>query len=265
MEYKYKLGVIGGGNMANAIIGGIAAKGLIAPSEIAVSDTDCAKLAHFKELGADTFCDNAEVAANSRYLLLAVKPQMAQTVFEQIADHILSDCVISIMAGVKICRLREALGDRRYARVMPNTPAMVGEGMAAVAFSEGYDSAFVTDVFGALGKAVTISEDLFDAVTSLSGSGPAYVYMFIKGLIEGGMQGGLDYAAAKTLAVQTVRGAAKMIENSTSDIDSLIDAVCSKGGTTIQAVNFYKENKLTDVIVGGMEKCRIRSEELSSM
>lgn len=260
---KFVLGIIGAGNMASAIVGGIIKSGILTPDELIISDTDAEKLTHFSKLGTETTSDNKFLASNSQSILFAVKPQIAPIVFEDIASSVSAELVISIMAGLSLKKLADSLGSRNYARVMPNTPALVGEGMSAVAFN-GERSQLVLDIFGSIGKVVELDESLFDAVTSLSGSGPAYVYMFIDALIKGGIQGGLDLLTAKELALQTVRGAAQMIEQSDKPIDELVQAVCSKGGTTIQAVDSFKEDHLQDVIIKGMTKCRHRSKELGN-
>lgn len=262
MEKKFTLGIIGAGNMASAIVGGILKSNLLQPSQIIISDLDQEKLKIFEQQGISITSDNRMLVAVCSNLLFAVKPQSAPIVWESIADIISADTVISIMAGISIAKIKAALGERNYARIMPNTPALVGEGMAAIAFSKDFHSNFVVDIFKSLGKVVELDESLFDAVTSLSGSGPAYVYMFIKALIDGGVEGGLDYQTAKTLAVQTVRGSAKMIEFSEKPIDLLIDAVCSKGGTTIQAVDSFRTDNLESIIKTGIKKCRNRSKEL---
>lgn len=262
MDKKFVLGIIGAGNMASAIVGGIISANILSPDKMIISDPDKEKLNCFEKKGLSVTSDNKFLSANCSYLLFAVKPQVAPTVWDDIKDNISADTVISIMAGVSISKLSAALGERNYARIMPNTPALVGEGMSAVAFSNGFRSQFVIDVFKSLGKVVELDESAFDAVTSLSGSGPAYVYMFIKSLIDGGMDGGLDFDTAKTLAIQTVKGSATMIENSNEDIGVLIDRVCSKGGTTIEAVNSFRADGLENIVRRGMEKCKNRSIEL---
>lgn len=262
MEKKFTLGIIGAGNMASAILGGILRAGLLPAGKVVISDRDESKLEIMAQNGVATTADNREVAAGCEYLMFAVKPQTAPAVFEEIAPVIEAGTVISIMAGVPVKRLRDALGERNYVRVMPNTPALVGEGMSAVAFEEGKRSQFVLDIFASVGKVAELPEDKFDAVTSLSGSGPAYVYMFVKALIDGGVDGGLDPEVAKLLAVQTVRGSAKMAGLSSKPISELIDAVCSKGGTTIQAVDSFREDDLEGIVRKGMAKCKKRSEEL---
>ena len=229
MEKKFTLGIIGAGNMSSAILGGVLRGGLLRADRIAVSDRDPEKLAVMAQNGVYTTADNREVASLSEYLMFAVKPQVAPAV------------------------------------VMPNTPALVGEGMSVIAFEEGARSQFVADIFASIGKVAELDESKFDAVTSLSGSGPAYVYMFIEALIDGGVEGGLDPETAKLLAIQTVRGSAKMVAVSSRPVGELIDAVCSKGGTTIQAVDSFREDGLEDIVrrLGGdpvLQKIPQRSE-----
>ena len=263
MQNKYTLGVIGAGNMAYAIVGGIINGGILKPSDIAISDIDAQKLKAFAKLGVYTQTDNVSLSVNCENLLFAVKPQIAQTVFNEIESSVTANTVISIMAGITLSKLKAALGNRNYARIMPNTPALVGKGMSAIAFSENFYSDFVMNIFRSVGEAIQLDESRFDAVTSLSGSGPAYVYTFIKALIDGGMSGGLDFETSEQLALQTVLGAVEMIKTSDKPINELIDAVCSKGGTTIQAIDSFREDGLENIIKNGMNKCLNRSVELS--
>ena len=262
MQNKYTLGIIGAGNMAYAIVGGILRGGLLSPADILISDLSDSQLEKFVALGVNVTSDNTLTSTSCEYLFFAVKPQAAEAVFEGIKGVITAPNVLSIMAGISISTLKNALGNRNFARIMPNTPALVGKGMSAVAFNGGYHSEFILNIFRSVGEVAELDESLFDAVTSLSGSGPAYVYMFIKALIDGGMNGGLDYEKSKALALQTVMGATEMIKSSSAPIDELISAVCSKGGTTIQAVNSFIEDGLEDTVKRGMEKCRLRSVEL---
>lgn len=263
MNTKFKLGLIGAGNMASAIVSGTL-KGLLSPSDIIISDKDEAKLANFAKNGITTTTDNAMVATNSENILFAVKPQIAPLVFEDIKGKINAETIISIMAGINISTLEKNLGHHNFVRVMPNTPAMLGEGMSALSFKGDFkNKEFLFSLFNSFGKTVELDENLFDAVTSVSGSGPAYVYMFIKAMIDGGIDGGLSAETSKILTLQTIIGACKMVENSTKNIDELIEAVCSKGGTTIEAVNSFKGDDLNGIIRKGIAKCKRRSEELS--
>ena len=262
MKNIYKLGIIGAGNMATAILNGILNSALLSPNNTIISDIDDAKLETLKAKGVNTTKDNIYLASNSEYVLFAVKPQSSQEILSSISSAITSNCVISIMAGITIKKLQSYLGNRNYARIMPNTPVFVNEGMSVVSFSEGFRDEFVLDIFKCIGKVLELNESYLNSVTALSGSGPAYVYMFIKALIDGGVKCGLDESTAKTLAIQTVIGSATMVEKSPLDIDTLINNVCSKGGTTIQAVNSYKEDDLEGIVIKGMEKCKARAEEL---
>lgn len=148
---------------------------------------------------------------------------------------------------------------------MPNMPCKIGEGITALAFDKINlsDKEFFFAMFGACGDIIEISEDKFDAVTCVSGSGPAYVYMFLQGMIEGGTNGGLTYEESKRLAVATMRGGAGLAAASGEELDSMIDKVCSKGGTTIEAVNVYRDKHLVAIIAQGADACRAKSRALS--
>ena len=254
---KYKLGFIGYGNMAKAIIGGILKSGMLDKSQIATSDPMC------KDAGG-ILCvdDNDYVANNCEYLVLSVKPQ----VFKSIDFKCSADCVISIMAGIDRAYIANKLGMQdKVIRVMPNTPAQVGKGAAAIA-AEGLDKKhadFCLAIFESVGTAYFIPEEKFDAVTCVSGSGPAYAYYFVKAMIDGGVANGLDKEISKELTIATVIGACEMINaNPYTPIKLLISNVCSKGGTTIEAVNVFENNNTDRIIIDAMNACRKRSEEL---
>lgn len=264
MKNKYKLGIIGAGNMATAILNGILSNNILEPSQICISDIDENKLNEIAKKGVSTSTNNIAMSFECEYLLFAVKPQSADEILKSISNVSLCKKVISIMAGVTIKKLKSFLGNVNIARIMPNTPALVGKGMSVVSFSEGYKDEFVLEIFKGIGQVLELDESLINSVTALSGSGPAYVYMFIKALINGGIKVGLDADIAKTLAIQTVIGSAEMVKQSTLDIDTLINNVCSKGGTTIQAVDSYKSDNLEGIIIKGMGKCKARADELGA-
>ena len=254
---KYKLGFIGYGNMAKAIVGGILKSGFLDKSQIAVSrqSDGCAD---------GIFCtnDNSYVATNCEYLVLAVKPQ----VFKQIDFVCSADCIISIMAGVDSNFISEKLCARgKVIRVMPNTPSQIGKGVTAISengLGNEYND-FCKAVFKSVGEICYISEDKFDAVTCVSGSGPAYAYYFAKAMIDGGVSNGLDENTSKTLALDTIIGACEMIKaNPQIPLKTLISNVCSKGGTTIEAINVFENDALDDTVIKAMTACRKRSEEL---
>jgi len=266
MMNKYKLGIIGAGNMSTAISSGVVGSGMLAAKDVLVSDISAEYLSRAIALGVDTTTDNTYLAEHSEYVLFAVKPQSFPDIAATLKGKMKDVRVISIMAGVKASTLMDSLDVQKVCRVMPNTPCMIGYGMSALCFN-GYskeEKAFALRIFSAMGEAVEMDESKFDAVTSVSGSGPAYVYMFIDGMIKGGMNGGLSYEEAKKLTLATMIGGAKMIEKSDKSIEQLIDAVCSKGGTTIQAVTHYRNEHLTEIIAEGVDRCRARSVEMTN-
>ncbi|MDE6189337.1 MAG: pyrroline-5-carboxylate reductase [Clostridia bacterium] len=262
MNYKYKLGFIGCGNMAKAIINGLLSSKLLLEKEIFISTPSIKE----KYRGIDFTNDNIEVMTSCEFLVLAVKPQIFRTIAESFSANA-SKCVISIMAGVSCNTIADVCKCKEVVRIMPNTPCSIGEGVSAItslgASKNSVD--FVENVFKTISKTIFIEENLFDAVTSVSGSGPAYVYYFIKAMIEGGVKGGLSYEQSKELALNTIIGASKMVENSSDDLQTLIQKVCSKGGTTIQAIDTFEKARVGESIVQGIENCRRRSEELSKL
>lgn len=262
MSYKYKIGFIGGGNMATPIIRGILNSKTAKREDIIVSDPGAPLAAEYAEITQD----NQVVFDNCEYVLLAVKPQIFHTI-KGTFKSIKAKCVISIMAGVTTDTITAALPSNvEVARVMPNTPCKVGAGMACVArtaLSQEHKD-FVYSLFANIGEAAFVEERLFDAVTSVSGSGPAYGYIFIDALTKAGVDGGLPQDVAKKLATQTILGAAKMIAADYScDVEAMIEAVCSKGGTTIEAVKVFRAGEIDKLVSNAVEACRNRSEELS--
>ena len=270
MKKMYKLGVIGGGFMAQAILKGAVYTDFIKPKKILVSDLNRDILDKVEYLGVQTTLSNREVAENSEYVLIAVKPQNIAKVAESLRGIPVGK-VITIMAGVKKDTIRGLLfGDNlKIARAMPNLPCSIGSGMIALDASEMEDSVddmtFVNSLFSNCGTVLGVPEEKLNAVTGISGSGPAYVYLFIDGLVKAGMRQGLTEDEAKTLAVTTVYGGAEMVAQSEDKtLDQLISAVCSKGGTTIQAVNSFKADDLEGTIARAVDACVKRAEELSS-
>lgn len=241
------IGVCGTGNMGKAIIKGLVASGLIAPQHIYAYNIHKEKAQKIADETGVTVVDSAaELAKVSQALIMAVKPNIMPTSLDEIQDHIGADTVvISIAAGLTIARLAEHLpDDTKIVRIMPNTPSMVSEGMASVTVNDKVTLAETDDVvaiFNSFGKAVVVEERLIDAVCGLSGSGPAYVYMFIEALADGAVQEGLPRPMAYTFAAQTVLGAAKMVLETGEHPGKLKDDVCSPGGTTIEAVRVLEE------------------------
>ncbi len=260
MREKYQLGFVGAGNMAQAIAKGIIDSNILGADEILMSNR---KGGSFE--GIEITANNQDIFEKCSYIILAIKPQ----VFDEIcADfpRINAKAIVSIMAGKSVQTLENKLDTTaKILRVMPNAPCMVCEGMNVIAAND-YEQEindFVSSIFASTGKVLFLDEKLFDSMTSISGSGPAYVYYFIKSMIDAGVQGGLSEEDSKVLTMQTFKGAIKMVENTSDSLDLLINKVCSKGGTTIQAINSFGEDKVNVAIAKGIEKCKKRSEELS--
>ncbi|MDE6605699.1 MAG: pyrroline-5-carboxylate reductase [Clostridia bacterium] len=260
MNYKYKLGFIGCGNMAKAIINGLLDSKLLATKDILVSTPSIS--APYR--GVSFSNNNQDVVSTCEYVVLAVKPQIFKAISADFTNN-KCKCVISIMAGVNTDTIAKVCNCNQVIRIMPNTPCSIGEGVSAItSFNADADSnEFVENIFKTISKVVRVEEKYFDAVTSISGSGPAYVYYFIKAMIDGGIKGGLSFDQSKELTIATMIGASKMVANSSEELDTLIQKVCSKGGTTIQAINTFREKSVDKSIIEGIEKCRKRSEELS--
>lgn len=268
MSKKHVLGVIGAGNMASAIVDGIIKAKINNPEEIIISDINENQLALFKQKGISTTISNEELIKKCDNILLAIKPQIFDEIANQLSNIDKTQNIISIMAGKTINSILTAIGkDVPICRIMPNTPAMISKGMSVIT-CKNFDKKskiLVMAMFSAIGNVIEMDESHFDAVTSVSGSGPAYVYEFISAMIDGGVKGGISYENSRKLALETVIGAAEMVRsNSDKSLDELINAVCSKGGTTIEAINTFRENNLKKIIVKGMDACRTRSKELSS-
>ena len=261
MEYKYKLGFLGAGNMAKAIARGIVRSSILQPDDIIMSDPNVTE----KVAGIYVINDNNVIFNDCEYVLLAIKPQ----VFNEIAPSLKNarvKNVISIMAGVKMAKIKAVLPNANVIRIMPNLPASVGSGMAGIAKDNDATmeaNEFTEAIFKSVGDAIFVNEADLDAVTAISGSGPAYVYYFIQSMIKGGVKNGLSEEQSKRLTLQTFQGAIDMVRKSDDPLDIMIDRVCSKGGTTIQAIDTFKNNKLDDIIIEGIDKCKQRSEELS--
>lgn len=266
MEREKKLGVIGGGFMAQAIVRGAIGKKFLAPQEIIVSEPDEKKRGEISSLGVAVCDDNLLAAKSSQFLLLAVKPQ----VFAEAAAGLRGTelpVVITIMAGKTKSKIREVLGDNvKVARVMPNLPCSVGQGVAAIDASEldEGERKFVFGLFSAVGTAVETEESLLNAVTGISGSGPAYVYLFLQSLIRAGMEQGLSEEQAKMLSLQTLKGGVGMVEAfPEKPVQELIDAVSSKGGTTVAALESFRGDDFAGCISRAVQAATKRAAELS--
>lgn len=268
MKKQYKLGVIGCGFMADAILRGVILSDFLRGKKIIVSDISEDNLDKADELGVHITNDNKFVAENSEFLLLAVKPQDFTDVVKRLRGF-RPEKVISVMAAVKKNTIKNAFGVGliKVARCTPNLPCSIGSGAIGLDMTDFNkstdDTDFIYNVFEKLGTVVSVDESKMDAVTALSGSGPAYVFMFIDSLIEAGVKQGLPRSEAKILAVQTVLGSAEMVQREENTISELLMQVCSKGGTSIEAVKVFENGGFRKIICDAVEACANRAKELS--
>lgn len=267
MKKKFKLGIIGAGFMSQAIIKGIINGKKITNEQILVSDINQSSLENLNSIGIKTTIDNEEVFANCEYILLAIKPQTFLSL--QIKNSIKVEKIISIMAGVNKAKIKEVFPNAKVVRCMPNTPVSVGFGAVGVddsEFDNESDKKFVTDLFFSVAKVVYLEEDKLATVTGISGSSPAYFYLFAKSLIDAGVKNGLTEKEAENLVVATMRGSADMINNrGEKTLSDLIAAVCSKGGTTIEAINVLNNENLSNIVDKAVDACIKRALEIEKL
>jgi pyrroline-5-carboxylate reductase len=263
-----RIGFLGAGKMATALARGWLSAGLIRDDGAVASDPLSQARDSFRaETGLRTLESNSEVVAASDLLVLAVKPQSMPSLLAEIRPIVTSrHLVVSIAAGVTLRQLAEGLGpDRRVVRVMPNTPCLVGasaSGYAPGASATPEDLGIVDRLLNAVGRAFRLPEHLLDAVTGLSGSGPAFVYVIIEALSDGGVRVGLPRNVATALAAQTVYGAAKMVLETGSHPAVLKDMVTSPGGTTIAGLHALERGALRATLMDAVEDATRRSTEL---
>jgi pyrroline-5-carboxylate reductase len=262
-----RIGFLGAGRMATALARGWLAAGLVKPDACRASDpSPQARQAFTAETGLPAGPDNRAVPAASDVLVLAVKPQSMAALLSEVRGEVRRQLVVSIAAGVTLRQLTEALGtDCRLVRVMPNTPCLVGA--SASGYTPGdratpEDVTLVDRLLNSVGRAFRVPESLLDAVTGLSGSGPAFVYLVIEALSDGGVRVGLPREVATALAAQTVLGAAKMVLETGSHPGVLKDAVASPGGTTIAGLHALERGGVRGALMDAVEAATRRATEL---
>jgi pyrroline-5-carboxylate reductase len=262
-----KIGFIGCGKMGSALIQGILAAKICEPKEVLVYD----RLAETSEVlatesGIRVATGNRKLAAAADIVLLCVKPDDAAPILAEVSGELAGKLLISIAAGVTIAALQKAAGSKcRVVRVMPNTAVLVQKGASAYAIGKGVeesDIAAVEKIFTSVGRAFEVKESLLDAVTGLSGSGPAYIYLFIEALADGGVQMGLPRDLAINLAVQTVAGAAEMVSETMMHPAVLREMVTSPGGTTIAGLVELERSGLRSAVMSAVRAATLRSREL---
>jgi len=264
------LAFIGGGNMAEALIKGVLAGDAgLAPKSIRVAEPQAARRVYLSDTyGVEAVTDHKAAMAGARLVILAVKPQVMDEVLVQIEDEVKdSQLVVSVAAGVPIARIHAHLyADTKVVRAMPNAPALVGEGATAITPGAGVtpeELAEVRDLFARVGSVVVVGEEHMDAVTALSGSGPAYVFAIIEALADGGVKMGLPRDVAVPLAAQTVLGAARMVLSTGTHPAKLKDMVTSPGGTTSAGLHVLESAGVRGAFIGAVEAATKRARELA--
>jgi pyrroline-5-carboxylate reductase len=265
--WPYDLGFIGGGNMAEAIIRGIIRQNVLPAARLIVSDPSPDRRKIMADLGVTVTQDNAPVITGSAQIMLAIKPQMLSAIADQLrAIDVARQVVLSIMAGISTAKIAQAIGGpARVIRIMPNTPLMVGLGMSAVCMGAGAkagDESLTLRMFEAAGRSVMVDETMMDAVTAVSGSGPAYVYYLAEAMIEAGRSLGLSEDQAAALTKQTILGAAHLLTESSDEPAVLRRKVTSPGGTTQAAIEHMEKSDVRGHIVAALGRAAARSKEL---
>lgn len=263
-----KLGIIGFGNMAEAILGGILSGGFITKEEVMTSGKDEIMLKKASEkYGIATTDDNKKVVKEAEVILLSVKPQVLPYVIEEIKEVCTADkLIISIVAGKSQKWIADAFGvPHKVVRCMPNTPALVGEGCTGICFSDSVseeEKTYALNLFSCIGKAQEVPEKLMDVVVGISGSAPAYVFMFIEAMADAAVEMGMPRKQAYEFAAQAVLGSAKLLLETGKHPGELKDMVCSPAGTTIAAVRVLEEKGMRAAVMDAVIKCVERSKEL---
>lgn len=268
MASQLTIGFLGAGKMATALAKGFIRAELVMPKQVVAGDiSEAARAAFAKETGAKITKSNLEVAKAADVLIIAVKPDQLPGALAEIHDHVTeAHLLISIAAGITLATLEASLGKAaRLIRVMPNTPALVGASATAFALGKSAtaaDADLTKKLFSAVGVAFQVKESLLDAVTGLSGSGPAYVYLFIESLSDGGVAAGLPRDVATKLAAQTVLGAARMVLETGQHPGALKDMVTSPGGTTIEGLHELEKGKLRGTVISAVRAATEKSRKL---
>ena len=262
-----KLGFIGCGKMASAIINGILKSDILKKEDIIASEVneDFAKTGHEKT-GIEVICDNKKLAEISEIIFIAIKPHLVTDVLNEIKEVLnKKQLIISIAAGYKISNFENILPENPVIRIMPNAPLMFLEGMAGIAKGKNATDEhlkFVENIFSKIGKYVVVDEKYMNTITAISGSGPAYFFKFIEEIARAGEKMGLDYDKALTLSAQTALGSAKMVLDSGLDMQTLIKMITTKGGCTEVGVNYLEEIDLKDKMTKLIEKTEDKASKL---
>ena len=261
-----QLAIFGYGHMGSAIIGGALRAGCLKPSEVTVCEKSEGAAKKAAASGLRVTASAKEAAKGAKYIIAAVKPSNLPELANELDGALDKDAVIvSICAGKSIETVSGLFKTKKIIRVMPNAPALVGEGMSALCKSSDVTDAELSDVeriFASFGKTAVLPEELFDAVTAVSGSGPAYVYAFIIALAKYAESAGMTAEQGKIFAAQTVLGSAKMVLASDESPETLKRNICTPGGTTVEAVRVLDARGFEEIIIDAAKACAARSEEM---
>lgn len=267
MLKNQKIAVIGAGNMGLALLKGMIDSGAVPPKAITVRNKRAEKAQALAEkFGVLTAPSNLEAAAGADIVLLSVKPQIFSQVLSELRGKLGDTLVISVAAGVSTERIeRELGGNPRVVRCMPNTPALIKQGATAIsagAYTKAGDLELAQAILGSVGRVVAVDEEHLDAVTGLSGSGPAYVFLIIEAFADAGVKVGLSREIALDLAVQTIQGAARLLQETKEHPGKLKDQVTSPGGTAIAGLHTLEQGGLRTTIMNAVEAATKRAKEL---
>ena len=262
---QLRLGFIGAGNMATAILDGVISKQVFQAKQIMISNPHSDKLEHPKALGVGVTTSNEEVVLNSDIIILAVKPQKFEEVICSIRDLCAGKCIVSIAAGISTAWIMDRIPDASVIRVMPNTPLQLGLGATAVAEAfDVSDNLFqsVCSIFSAAGSVAVIPESQMDDVIPVSGSSPAFFFRMADAMVHWAQGQGMDPEVALELAATAMKGSAEMLLSSGKSANDLTKQVCSPGGTTLVALTAFDDHDFEGMIYDAMSRCTQRSKEL---
>ena len=262
---QLRLGFIGAGNMATAILDGVVSKQIFQADHIMMSNPHIDKLKQPQALGVGVTTSNNEVVIHSDIIVLAVKPQMFETVLAEIREHCANKCFVSIAAGISTAWIRDRLPGASVIRVMPNTPLQLGLGATAIA--ETFDVSYslfqrVCSIFSAAGSVAVIPEAQMDDVIPVSGSSPAFFFRMADVMVRWAQEQGMDPQTSLELAAAAMKGSAEMLLSSGKTANELTKQVCSPGGTTLAALTAFDDRDFDGLIYDAMSRCVRRSKEL---
>lgn len=259
-------GFIGAGNMARAMLGKWLASGKLSPADVWISEPNASRCEQLSlEYGVHAAANNPDLALRCDAIVLAVKPNVVGSVLAEIGNAVSGKIILSVVTGLTTKTMHVKLPGASVMRIMPNTPAMVGEGVLVVSSAHSLDAAsasWALDLLASLGRVHTLPEKDFDSVVGVSGSGPAYAFIMIEAMADAGVRAGLPRQTAYELAAQTLVGAGRMVLESSQPPASLKDAVCSPGGTTIEAVYALEKGGFRAAVMDAVSVCARKAAEL---